>query len=398
MRLIRLPLMAAAGLGAVAMGMPSPGSAQEGDPIIIGAAIAESGFIAAYDVDPARAARIAIDEINEAGGVLGRPLQLITADTRSEIPFGAVAAMEVLEAGAEFVIVTGDFDYGGAAARVANEEGVIAISPFAADPQFGVQGIGPYAFTFATASDTVGTVLAEFATDQGWTTAYALTQTNIQYDLSVSAAFQERFVALNGEDALLGTDTFSLDDASIAAHITRIRALPQEPDMLLLSTFTPAGPSALRQIRAAGLTMPVLSGEDMDGAYWLDSVPGLSDFYFAAMGSVFGDDPREEVRDFIAEFERRHGTHPSTAHTLTGYSVIQALARAIERAGTTDSDAIREQFHSFEDEALLVGPTSFDPETHINFARPLAIITVEDGAHRFIEMRAPEAVPSLRVR
>jgi len=396
MTLIRLPIFAALGISAAAMSLPL--QAQSGDPIIIGAAIAESGFIAAYDVDPARAARIAIDEINADGGVLGRPLQLITADTRSDIPFGAVAAMEVLEAGAEFVIVTGDFDFGGAAARVANQEGVIAISPFAADPQFGVQGIGPYAFTFATASDTVGTVLAEFATEQGWSTAYALTQTNIQYDLSVSAAFQQRFIALNGEESLLGTDTFSLDDVSIAAHITRIRALPQEPGVLLLSAFSPAGPSALRQIRAAGLTMPVVSGEDMDGDYWLESVPGLSDFYFAAMGSVFGDDPREEVREFLAEFERRHGTHPSTAHTLTGYSVIQALARAIERAGTTDSDAIRAEFHRFEDEPLLVGPTSFDEETHINFARPLAIITVEDGTHRFIEMRAPEVVPSLQVR
>lgn len=398
MSLTRLPFFAAIGMGAAALSLSSQVSAQSGDPIIIGAAIAESGFIAAYDVDPSRAARIAIDEINAAGGVLGRPLQLITADTRSDIPFGAVAGMEVLEAGAEFVIVTGDFDFGGAAARVANQEGVIAISPFAADPQFGVQGIGPYAFTFATASDTVGTVLAEFATDQGWSTAYALTQTNIQYDLSVSAAFQQRFVALNGEGSLLGTDTFSMDDASIAAHITRIRALPQEPDVLMLSTFTPAGPSALRQIRAAGLTMPVLSGEDMDGAYWLESVPGLSDFYFAAMGSVFGDDPRDEVRAFLAEFESRHGTHPSTAHTLTGYSVIQAIARAAERAGTTDSDAIKAEFERFDNEALLVGPTSFDAETHINFARPLAIITVENGSHRFIEMRAPEVVPTLRAR
>lgn len=372
-------------------------AADDPEPIIIGAAIAQSGFIAAYDVDPSRAAQIAIDEINAAGGVLGRPLQMIFADTRSEIPHGAVAGMEVIEEGAQIVIVTGDFDYGGAAARVANAEGIVAISPFAADPKFGVQGIGPYAFTFATASDTVGTVLAEFATEQGWNTAYALTQTNIQYDLSVSAAFQERFKELNGDDALIGTDTFSMDDASIAAHITRIRQLDEEPDVLLLSTFTPAGPSALRQLRAAGLEMPILSGEDMDGDYWLDSVPNLSNFYFAAMGSIFGDDPREEVQEFLAEFERRHGSHPSTAHTLTGYSVIQAIARAIERAGSTDSDAIKAEFEKFEDEPLLVGPTSFDEQTHINFARPLAIIQVQNGEHSFVEMWTPRKIPELRV-
>jgi branched-chain amino acid transport system substrate-binding protein len=302
--------------------------------------------------------------------------------------------MEVIDQDAEVVIVTGDFDFGGAAARVANSQGILAISPFAADPKFGIEGIGPYAFTFATASDTVGTVLAELATDRGWTTAYALTQTNIQYDLSVSAAFQKRFKELNGDDAVIGTDTFTMDDASIAAHVTRIRSLPEEPDVLLLSTFTPAGPSALRQLRAAGLTMPILSGEDMDGDYWLESVPNLSDFYFAAMGSIFGDDPREDVQAFLAEFERRHGTHPSTAHTLTGYSAIQAIARAMERAGTTDSDALKAEFERFTDEPLLVGPTSFDAGTHINYARPLAIIEVQDGKHRFVEMRAPGVVPN----
>lgn len=368
-------------------------SAQDAKPIVLGAAIAQTGFIAAYDADPAKAAEMAIKEINDAGGVLGRPLKMIYADTKSDIPQGAVAAMEVLDQGADAVIVTGDFDFGGTAARTANAQGKLAISPFAADPKFGIEGIGPYAFTFSTASDTVGTVLAEFATSRGWKTAYALTQTNIQYDLSVSAAFQARFKELNGEAALLGTDTFTMDDTTIATHITRIKALDPQPDVLLLATFTPAGPGALRQLRAAGLTMPILGGEDMDGDYWLESVPNLSNFYFAAMGSIFGDDPRPEVNKFIADFTALHGGHPSTAHTLTGYSVIQAIKLAAERAGSVDSDAMKAEFEKFKDEKLLVGPTSFDEKTHINFMRPMVIMQVQDGKHSFVEMRTPEKIP-----
>lgn len=367
--------------------------AQDKEPITIGAAIAQTGFIAAYDADPAKAAEMAAEDINKSGGVLGRPLKIVYSDTKSEIPQGAVSAMEVMDQGADIVIVTGDFDFGGTAARAANAEGKLAIAPFAADPKFGVEGIGPYAFSFSTASDTVGTVLAEFASSKGWQKAYALTQTNIQYDLSVSAAFQARFKELNGEDSLVGTDTFSMDDASIATHITRIKALDPQPDVLLLSTFTPAGPGALRQLRAAGLTMPILSGEDMDGDYWLESVPNLSDFYYAAMGSIFGDDPRPEVNEFVARFSELHGNHPSTAHTLTGYSVIEAIKMAAERAGSVEPDAIKAEFEKFDEVSLLVGPTSFDETTHINFMRPMVIMEVQDGEHGFVELRTPEKIP-----
>ena len=147
---------AAAIAATAAIGLLQPAIAQDKDPIIIGAAIALSGIAAPFDGDPSRAAEIAVSEINAAGGVLGRPLKIIYADTKSDFAHGAVAGEEVLDKGADVVIVTGDFDFGGGAARAANARKVIAISPFAADPKFGVRGIGPYAFTFSTASITSG--------------------------------------------------------------------------------------------------------------------------------------------------------------------------------------------------------------------------------------------------
>ncbi|MEQ9811990.1 MAG: ABC transporter substrate-binding protein [Azospirillaceae bacterium] len=390
MRITTSPIIV---LSVAAMAASTVATAQDGEPITIGAAIALSGIVEAYDADPARAAEMAIADINAAGGVLGRPLEMIYADTRSDFTQGPIAGMEVIDSGADVVIVTGDFDFGGGAARVANAQGILAVSPFAADPLFGVQGIGPYAFTFATASVSSGTILAEWAHDQGWETAYVLTQTDIQYDQSVSEAFIARWAELAGEDALLGEDVFSLGDASISAQITRLNNLAEQPDFMVLSTFTPAGPSALRQIRAAGIDIPVLSAEDMDGDYWLEAVPDLSDFYFVALGSLFGDDPRPEVNEFIARFESEHGNHPSTAHTLTGYSAIEGIARAIERAGETGGDALRAQLEAFDEEPLLVGPTTFSADTHINFYRPMVVMQVQGGEHSAVELREPQAIP-----
>ena len=379
--------------GALALAAGTAPAQADDDPITIGAAIALSGFIQPYDQDPSRAAQIAIDELNAKGGVLGRQLKMITADTKSDIAQGAVAGMEVLDEGADIVIVTGDYDFGGGAARAANARGTLAIAPFAADPKFGVQGIGPYAFTFSTASLTVGTVLAEFAWDQGWKTAYTLTQNTIQYDQSVTASFRKRFAEPGGE--LVGEDSFAIDDASIAAQITRVKSLDKAPDVMLLSTFTPAGPTALRQIRAAGLEMPVLSGEDMDGDYWLESVPDLSNYYVAAMASIYGDDPRSDVQALLEEFKKRHGGHPSTAHTITGYDAIMGVAKAIEAAGSVDGDAVKAELEKFDKVDMLAGPTSFTPELHINLDRPLVIVKVQDGKPGFLELREPQKVPEV---
>jgi branched-chain amino acid transport system substrate-binding protein len=359
--------------------------AADKEPIIIGAAIAQSGFVAPYDTDPAKAAEMAIADVNAKGGVLGHPFKMMYRDTKSDIAGGGVAAQELLDAGAKVIIVTGDFDFGGAAARAANARNTLAIAPFAADPKFGVRGIGPFAFSFSTASDTVGAALAEFAHQRGWKTAYELNQTNIQYDKSVSAWFDRRFKELNGPDSVLGTDVFVMDDANIAAQITRLKSLPKAPDVLLLSAFTPAGPSALRQIRAAGINIPVISAEDMDGDYWADAVPHLSNFYNAAMGSIYGDDSDPGINDFIARFKAKYGKHPSTAHTLTGYSVIQGLTRAMERAKSIESPAVKPELEKFNKEKLLVGPTTFTPEIHITFDRPMTIIETKDGAHHFVE-------------
>src|SRR5579872_2482363 len=134
--------------GALLLGAPASAPAADQGPIIIGAAIAQSGFIAPYDTDPAKAAEMAIADVNAKGGVLGRPLKMMYRDTKSDIAGGGVAAQELLDAGAKVIIVTGDFDFGGAAARAANARETLAIAPFAADPKFGVRGIGPYAFSF----------------------------------------------------------------------------------------------------------------------------------------------------------------------------------------------------------------------------------------------------------
>ena len=133
----------------------------------------------------------------------------------------------------------------------------------ASDPKFGVQGVGPLAYSTSNAGQAQGALLAEWAfNEKGWKTAYVLLDNTIAYTKSLCASLAD---ALEGSSpatqALLGEDTFLNGDASIAAQVTRITSLPSKPDVVFFCSYAPGGPSAIRQMRAAGIEAAVLTGE-----------------------------------------------------------------------------------------------------------------------------------------
>ena len=176
----------------------------------------------------------------------------------------------------------------------------------------------------STSSPGQAVALADWAyNEKGWRTAYVLLETTIAFDASFADAFKRRWSEPAGPDGLLGEDTFGGEDPQIATQINRIKALPSPPDVIALASFPPAGPAALRQLRAAGVVQPVVASESWDGDYWLEAVPGLDEFYFVTYASVFGTDPRPAMQDYMHSFERRFGHRPITAHTVTGYAVLR---------------------------------------------------------------------------
>jgi branched-chain amino acid transport system substrate-binding protein len=350
------------------------------DTVTVGFAIALSGFIQPYDDGPHKAAQLAIADINARGGILGRQIVAVAADTASDPGQGATAGIDVLAQGAQMIMVTCDFDFGAPAALVADAENKIAFSSCAADAKFGVQGIGRNAYTMATATHAQGAILAEFAYNElGARSAYILNDLQVEYNKSLCASFQTRWEELAGADSVTGYDTYNAGtDTVIAAQVSRMAEQQDRSDVIMFCGAINGG-SYIRQIRAAGIDNPMITGESMDGDYWLEAVPGLSNFWNLTYGSIFGDDPDPAVNDFVARFTAMHGARPVTGHALTGYSVIEAWAKAVERAGTFDTDAVRAELDRFTDEPFLIGATTYTPEMHINLNRPMTIIRIQDG-------------------
>ena len=164
-----------------------------------------------------------------------------------------------------------------------------------------------------------------------------------------------------------------------------------------MCSYTPGGGSAVRQIRAAGIETPVLSGTGMTGNFWLEAVPDLKDFWIPTIMSLSGDDPREEVNKFLEGYNERWGEDPSTEFSVLGYCSIEQWAQAVETAGSVEADDVIEVMNDYEEEPFTCGLTTYTDQLHIQVDRPQLIMKVEDGQFKSVGMYRNEVVPDMKL-
>ncbi len=371
----------------------APPAQSENAPIVIGLAVAQTGFMVAADGDAANSVRLWIEEQNAKGGLLGRPLKEITVDTKTDRAEAARAGQAVINQGADLVVVSCDYDEGSPAAAVAQRAGKISMFLCAGDPKAGIQGVGPYAFSAGIASQVEGASIVEWAHKKlGVKKVYSLIDTGLEYSKSTCAGSD--WAIKNDGIESLGSDTFRNSDPSIQSQITRITNLPVKPDAIVLCTFPPGGASAIRQIRAAGLNMPLLCGAAMDGIFWINAVPNLSDFYIAVYASIWGDDPNAELNTFPGKFKAKFGHPPANAFAIPAYAFLGLWAKAVEKAGTIDAAKVVPIMEKYKDEPTLMGPLTFTDKLHIQDQATLQILKYQDGKPKDVgSFRISQPIP-----
>lgn len=395
-----LPLVAAA-VAAVAVVFAAcgsddssdSGSADTSDPITVGFVVGETGVLEAYDVPAQTMAQLAIDDINAEGGIDGRQVETVSADMKSKPALAGDAATDVISQGADVLLLPCDFDLGSPAALVAQEEGKVGISLCAASTDFGPVGIGDLAYTMGLAAPGEGTAAAQWAfNEQDWDSTYVLLDTTLGQNKQGVAAFKETWSQLGGN--LVGEDTFKQEDQSIDAQVNRIADSASDLDFVYVSSFQPGLASAIKQIRDAGVDLPIVTNSDSDGEYWKEAIPKVSDVYFTAMASLYGDDPDSAVNDVLARYEEETGEPPLVSAFLGGFAGVQAIQTAVEEAGSTDGQAMTEAMEQFTDEPFVL-ETTFTPESHIGLDRPVRIMKIENGKTTFVTEVKPTDIPAV---
>ncbi|OZD06572.1 hypothetical protein CH275_10190 [Rhodococcus sp. 06-235-1A] len=401
MNKIRIPIAAAVAVSCLMLAAcgsstnPNAATSSESQdgPIVIGAAVATSGFMTSFDEPDMAGFKIAMDEVNAAGGIDGRQIELIQEDTTSTAAGAKKAAETLIDQGARILLTSANFDVGSPAGIAAQDQGILNVSIGAASPKYGAQGIGPQAYTVAPATYLEGATLAQLAKEKGWTTPFLLDDKSLDYSTEVCQGFRDHAADLGLQTQ---EDSFNNSDQSIASQITKIKS--SGATAIALCSYTPGGATAVRQLRAAGIDLPILSGIGMAGTYWLDAVPDLSNFYTASTASIYGDDPNPKVNDFITAFTEATGAGPATDAAVGGYSAGEMIFDAIEKAGgSTDGAALSDQLDTLTDEPLLAGSTTFTPELHIPADRPLAIIEYTAGKPAYTETLPVEGTVDLHL-
>lgn len=361
------------------------------EPILIGAAMAQTGFMSPFDGPALTTAQIAVDKINAEGGINGCQVVLEAVDTETNPDKGQQIATDLIAKGAKLLLVTCDYDINAKSSQVANDAGVLVVAPCVGSTAMGPDNGLDLGYSMGSAVPGEAAIMAEYAFEALGKTATLFKDMSIAYTTSQCDAFESRYTELGGTiksvQQFTQTQAGALDKP-VTAQVAN--AKKDGADVIALCSYPGGGAQALAAIRNAGVQTPVISGFGMDGAFWLGAVPNLSNFYTVTYASVFGDDPNEKVVSLLAAFKEKTGQDAATGGLITGASTIEAFKLAAERAKSFDGAALSAEFNKFDNEDLTAGPTSFTPDLHVNVKRPMAVITVNGGKHQFVEYRAAE--------
>jgi branched-chain amino acid transport system substrate-binding protein len=369
-------------------------AASEG-PITIGWAFDSSGQMAPFDGPALAAARIRVEQLNAAGGIGGRDLQIETCDTENNDPAKAKAcATTLLDGGADIVFVTCDVDFATPVVQEAIGEGKLAIAPCIGTDQMGPKRFGEQgklAFSFGNVAQDEGSAMAEFASKQGWKTAALATNTLLVYFKNVVQAFEQRFTELGGE--IVSRESYATGANNVGAAVSRLNGA--DADVIVTSTAFGELPALVSGLRSLGNETPILNSWAGDGTYWVPKNPPVTDYYAVTYASVFGDDPNEDVKAMIQALTDA-GSQPGTGGFLAGAAAIDGVAEAIERAdGSTEGDALAAEIEQFDGVETISGNVSFSPELHTVFGREYRVIQIENNQGKFVEGITAKVVPEL---
>ncbi len=364
------------------------------DTIIIGSALCQTGIQAPLDEPALRGAQLAVDVLNEQGGILGKKVELVAMDGKSDPVTAGNVAKQLIGDGAVAIIAPSDFDFGGPASREAQAAGLVGISPSASSPLYGSAALGDKQFTLSMWNTTMGAVMAEYAyNDLGYRSVYVITDDFIDYTKSLSKYFIVAFEELGGK--VYFEDTYTQGQADASAQIARIKALPEQPDFVYVSSYMPDLALIIRTLRESGINVPVVGGDAYDDPALFEALGTEygSDIYFDTHGYL-SDEGHPGYSDFLAAYKAKFGGEPDALWVLPGYDVVMVLAQAMEEAGTTDGAEVAKAMESMTFDCLTGELDWADAAGGHEPNKAAAVVKLDKGVPSFIGWKTPEFLPA----
>lgn len=317
-----------------------------------------SSTYAFYDEPMKEGAQFAVDEINATGGVNGTMLELKAVDTRNDVAEVSKVTQQLIDGGAGYLIgTTGDGIL--AEGSLACSKNVPISTGDGTAPTL-VTDMGPCAYQVILSDNVQGATLAQYATEQGYETAYVIGSSEIPYTKNLPTYFTQAFE--NGGGQVVGTDSYKIAAGDYSAVATKVANANPQPDVIFTPMFVPDTQVFLRQLRQAGVTTPVLSTDgNLDPSLQDAGEKALNGFAFTASACPPGSD-NPKIQKFYGDYNAQYGKDPSSVVAALGYDEIYILKAAIETAGSTDPAALIDALKNVSYDGVT-GQVTMDPST-----------------------------------
>ncbi len=344
------------------------------DSIKIGANFELSGAVSSYGNAELEGVKLAVEQINANGGVLGKQIQLVELDNKSDVAETTSVATRLTDK--EKVVATVGPATSGltkASISVANEAKVPLVSPSATDDGVTVTNNGtvqPYGYRISFQDSFQGRVMAQFANEKlNSKNALIIMDNSSDYAAGLTKTFKSVYAG-----NVVATESYAANDTDFSAIVTKVKGM--NFDTVFIPGYYGEAGLIIKALREAGVTAPIIGADGFDSPELINlaGAKNLNDVYFSAHYTSLDQDPK--VQSFIADYKAKYSKDPNTFAAL-GYDTMYLLADAIERAGTTNPEDINKALESTKDFSAVTGSITID-EMH-NPVKSANVITLKDG-------------------
>lgn len=360
--------------------------------IKIGGGFALTGDEASLDVPAANGAKLAVKEINAAGGVLGKQIDFIVHDSQYQTPIAQQTAKQFVEQDkVQAMVGYTDTDSILAAGPTIQAAGIPFITVGATSPKIPSQ-VGDVMFLACFGDNVQAAVGAEYALKNFGKNAYLLSDKGVEYTTLLAAYFKTRFTEAGGKIVL--EDSYDDKATDFSAQIAKVKALSPQPDFYYVAAMPYNVGPVVKQMRDAGITGPIVGGDGYD-APDLVKVAGAAanNVFFTTHALMDATNGTAGIKKFMAAYKAEYSKDPENAFAALGYDTVYLLADAIKRAGSMDAAALKKAIEATKDFPGITGKITFAAGSHVP-QKGVTVIEVKDQKFTLAGEVVPEKVPA----
>lgn len=346
------------------------------DEIAIGHYGSLTGSEATFGQSTDEGVRLAVEEINNAGGIKGKKIKLITMDDQGKAEEAASVVTRMIEQ-EKVVALIGEVASSRslAAAPIAQSKKIPMVTPSSTNPK--VTEVGDFIFRTCFIDPFQGTVMAKFAYETLKLKKVAvLRDVKSDYSVGLSDFFIQKYKELGGE--IVADMSYQSNDVDFKAQLTQMKS--KNPDGLFIPGYYTEVGLISRQARDLGMKAKLLGGDGWDS-------PKLSEIGGKSIdGGAFSNHYSNETTDpvaveFMNKFKSKFNKMPDGL-SAAGYDAAKVLFKAMEATGELTPQAVRDQLSKIKDHAGVTGRITINDQR--NAVKSAVVVEVQGSLNKYI--------------